>query len=233
MRILQVLFLVLPLGLPASAWAQRSPVLVELFTSQGCSSCPPADALLADLARKPDVIALALHVDYWDYLGWQDKFGQAAHTDRQRKYAKAARERSIYTPQLIVQGVDRVVGANAEAALTAISAHQASPAGALLRLERDGGAVRIQLTPVASPIAGPSVVYLVRFLPRETVEIADGENAGQTVDYINIVTEWNAVARWDGVGEAEFGVEFSEDENAAIIVQRERLGPVLTAAILP
>ena len=231
MRVLQVLLLVLPLGLPAAAWAQRSPVLVELYTSQGCSSCPPADALFADLAAKPDVIALALHVDYWDYLGWEDKFARPEHTDRQRKYAKAARERSIYTPQLIVQGVDRVVGADAEAVLAAISAHQARPVGARLRLERDDAVLRIRLAPAAD--SGPSVVYLVRFQPRETVEIADGENAGQTIDYTNIVSDWSAVARWDGLVEAEFGVDLGDGEPGAVVVQRERLGPVLTAAMLP
>ena len=131
---------------------------------------------------------------------------------------------------MIVQGVDRVVGADAEAVLAAIAAHQARPVGALLSLERDGAALRIRLAPVVSPIAGPSVVYLVRFLPQETVEIGGGENAGHTIDYTNIVTDWDAVARWDGLGEAEFGVEFGGDENAAVVVQRERFGPVLTAA---
>ncbi len=233
MRILQVLLLALPLGLPAAAWAQRSPVLVELYTSQGCSSCPPADAILAELAEAPGVIALALHVDYWDYLGWEDKFGRAAHTDRQRGYAKVARDRSLYTPQLIVQGVDRVVGADAEAVLAAIGAHQSRPLGARLGLERDGDELRIRLAPSGFIAPGPSLVYLVRFLPQETVEIGGGENAGFTVDYTNIVTDWSTIARWDGLGEAEFGVDLDGDENAAVVVQRERLGAVLTAAMLP
>ena len=232
MRILQVLLLAVPLGLPAAAWAQRSPVLVELFTSQGCSSCPPADAILADLAELPGVIALALHVDYWDYLGWEDKFGRPEHTDRQRRYAKAARERSVYTPQLIVQGVDRVVGANAEEVLSSVAAHQARPAGARLDLVREGEALRIRLAPAGFGATGASLVYLVRFLPAETVEIGGGENAGHTIDYTNIVTDWETVARWDGLGEAEFGIDLSADANAAVVVQRERLGPVLTAAML-
>lgn len=233
MRILQVLLAVMPLVLPAAALAQRGPVLVELFTSQGCSSCPPADAILAELADAPGVIALALHVDYWDYLGWKDKFGQEAHTRRQRAYAKVARERSVYTPQMIVQGVDRVVGANAEQVLGLIDAHQARPETAALTLDRDGPMLRIRLAPVALAGAGASDVYLVRFLSAETVAIGAGENAGHQIAYRNIVTEWSPLARWDGRSTAEFGVELVGPENVAVIVQRERLGPVLTAAKLP
>src|SRR6056297_1175836 len=94
----------------SSAMAQERPVVVELFTSQGCSSCPPADAYLHKLAAREDVIALALHVDYWDYIGWKDSFGKAAWSDRQHGYAKAAGRGMVYTPQMIINGTDHVVG---------------------------------------------------------------------------------------------------------------------------
>jgi hypothetical protein len=95
--------------LSAPSLAQDRPVLVELFTSQGCSSCPPADALLHKLARRDDVVALALHVDYWDYIGWKDTFAKAAHSARQRAYAREAGRRMVYTPQMIINGADHVV----------------------------------------------------------------------------------------------------------------------------
>lgn len=230
---LKLLLLALTLSLPAAAWAQRSPVVVELFTSQGCSSCPPADAILAEIADRPDVIALALHVDYWDYLGWEDPFGRAEHTARQRAYAKKVRQRSVYTPQMVVQGVDRVGGADHEAVAAFIAAHQARPAPVLLRAERHGPVLRIRLAPVAPAVAGPADVYVVRYLMAGTMLIEHGENAGRQADYVNVVTDWRAVARWDGDAEAELAVELPDAGPIAVIVQRERLGPVLAAAKLP
>ena len=126
MRLLPVLAALVFVAAAPLARAQGSPVVVELFTSQGCSSCPPADALLRKLAEEEDVIALALHVDYWDYLGWKDSFATPKFTARQRAYAKKARSRSIYTPQMVVQGEDRVVGNDAEMVLARISEHGVS-----------------------------------------------------------------------------------------------------------
>ena len=233
MRHLRLLLLALTLSLPAAAWAQRSAVVVELFTSQGCSSCPPADAILAEIAARPDVIALALHVDYWDYLGWTDPFGKAAHTARQRGYAKKVRQRSVYTPQMIVQGVDRVVGADHDAVAAFVSAHQARPAPVALRAQRHGRALRIRLAPLIPVAVGPSDVYVVRYLPGGTMLIEHGENAGWTADFVNVVTDWSAVAQWDGAAEAELAVELPDAGPVAVIVQRERLGPILAAAKLP
>ena len=99
---------IMSLGLPGAA--QDSPVVVELFTSQGCAACPPADALLGELARHEDVIALALHVDYWDYIGWEDVFARPEFTQRQHAYGHAAGSTVVYTPQMIVGGQERVVG---------------------------------------------------------------------------------------------------------------------------
>ncbi len=103
--------------------------MVELFTSQGCSSCPPADAYLAHLATEPDVIALALHVDYWDYIGWTDKFGSPPFTERQKAYARAEGHRTIYTPQMIVNGTERIAGTNPAQVESDIRHHWPIPAG--------------------------------------------------------------------------------------------------------
>ncbi len=100
-------------------------VVVELYTSQGCASCPPADEFLAELATHDEVIALALHVDYWDYIGWEDSFAQAAFTERQKMYARAIKSRTIYTPQMIIGGIDRVEGNTPDAVVNLIGKHMA------------------------------------------------------------------------------------------------------------
>ena len=112
------------LGMTAGLAQAGGPVVVELYTSQGCSSCPPADAFLArELANRDDVIALALHVDYWDYIGWKDDFADPQHTDRQRDYARAAGQRTIYTPQMIIAGKDHVIGSHPAEVKKLIRAH--------------------------------------------------------------------------------------------------------------
>ncbi len=233
MRLATLLIAVCALGLPGAAAAQRTPVLVELFTSQGCSSCPPADAIFAELASQPGVIALSLHVDYWDYLGWKDSFGHAAFTERQQSYAKAARERSVYTPQMIVQGADRVVGADEAHVVALVAAHQGRPARVTMALESDGATLRVALEPLDPGGVGPVDVFVVRYSPEETVEIAEGENAGHTITYTNVVTEWRAVGRWDGQTPAVLSVPVPGSDPVAVIAQAERFGPVLSAAMLP
>jgi hypothetical protein len=223
--------------LPVGASAQGAPVVVELFTSQGCSSCPPADALLTELAGREGVIALALHVDYWDYLGWKDGFARPGHTKRQRAYAKAAKSRSVFTPEMVVQGVERVKGHDAERVLAEIARFAQRPAEAELELERDGDTLAIRLEPkdaVAGPgagaVAGPADVHLVRFVPSAEVLIEAGENAGRSVTYTNIVSEWETIARWDGASPVSMRYEGLKEGPVAVIVQRKHMGPVLTAA---
>ena len=229
MRLLLPLLAAAASLLPLGAAAQGTPVVVELFTSQGCSSCPPADALLTELAGREGVIALALHVDYWDYLGWKDVFGRPGNTARQRAYAKAAKSRSVFTPQMVVQGAERVKGHNAERILAEIARYGQRPAEAELDLERDGDTLSIQLAPTGAE-TGPADIHLVRFLPSAEVAIEAGENAGRTVTYSNIVTGWETIARWDGTAPVSMRYEGLEDGPVAVIVQRKHMGPVLTAA---
>ncbi|MGL4321583.1 MAG: DUF1223 domain-containing protein, partial [Paracoccaceae bacterium] len=179
------------------AGAQSKPlVVVELYTSQGCSSCPPADAYMAELVANPDVIALALHVDYWDYIGWKDEFANPAFTERQKEYARAVGSRTIYTPQMIVNGVDRVEGNNPEAVNSMVKMHLMENAGVSLWLERTGDQLVIRAS--GGDASGPVTVNVVRYRPNETVSIERGENAGRTVTYHNIVTGFEAVGEWDG-----------------------------------
>mgnify|MGYP000680805641 CR=1 FL=1 len=122
------------------------PVVVELYTSQGCSSCPPADAFLErELAERDDVIALALHVDYWDYIGWKDDFADPAYTRRQRSYAHAAGHRTIYTPQMIIGGVDHVIGSHPSEVKGFIAQHEKLASDVSVTLERNGDSLEITL----------------------------------------------------------------------------------------
>jgi hypothetical protein len=234
MRILQPMLVLATFAFPGLAAAQRvPPVVVEFFTSQGCVSCPPADAVFHRIAARPEVLALALHVDYWDYLGWKDIFGQPAHSRRQRAYAAADRKRSIYTPQMIIGGVDRVVGSDLAEVEKGIEAHLPLPPRAMVDLTRDGDKVRLRVAPADVNGAGAAEIHVVRYVPEAVVTIDSGENAGHVITYTNIVTDWLTIARWDGVTPAELAFEAPGTEPVAVLVQREHNGPMLTAARLP
>lgn len=205
-----------------------APVVLELFTSQGCISCPPADALFARLADEPGVIALALHVDYWDYLGWTDDFAHPTYTERQKRYAQAAGAKMIYTPQLIIGGTARLQGAR-EAEIRAEIAEQAAmPARVDLRVTRMGEAVLIEAE-ADPPLDHPAILSLVRYLPGQDVEIARGENAGQAITYRNIVNSWSVVAEWGGQAPLSISLPVLGDTPLVVLVQEQGPGPVLAA----
>lgn len=208
--------------------AAENPVVVELFTSQGCSSCPPADALMTELVRRNDVIPLALHVDYWDYLGWKDTMGDPRHTSRQKAYARAAGSRSIYTPQMIIGGVTHVVGNHPMKVGRAIEEHHAIDHGVDLDVRRAGRNVVIRAT-ASRNLAGNLTVYLVRYIPRYDVAIKRGENAGRTITYVNAVTTLQEVARWDGRSALELTAPAPGDEPVVIMIQAPGTGPILAA----
>ncbi|MCB2115088.1 MAG: DUF1223 domain-containing protein [Rhodobacteraceae bacterium] len=228
----------LALGLGVAAASQgaaqdrgKAPVVVELYTSQGCSSCPPADAVMAGLAQRPDVIALALHVDYWDYIGWKDTFADAAYAKRQRAYARVAGARTVYTPQMIVGGMDHLVGVREDELEALIRRFSARPVPVALTLGRKGATVRIEAR-ADMPVPGGAVVQLVRYTPKASVAIERGENAGHRIDYANIVTDWNAVADWDGAEPLSLDVEAPGEAPVVVIVQKPGPGPILAAAVL-
>ena len=212
---------------PLVAAAGEQPVVIELYTSQGCSSCPPADELLTKLTGNSDVLPLALHVDYWDYIGWKDRFGDPAHTRRQKGYARASGQRTIYTPQMIIGGVDHVVGYEPMQVMDLIQKHKARPDRTDLRVTRQGGGLRILATPPRG-VDGPFVVQVITYSPRETVAIERGENAGQSLTYSNIVTDWQVLGTWDGTGPLEIAADV--DGPAAVIVQHDNQGPIVAAA---
>ena len=204
-------------------------VVVELYTSQGCSSCPPADEFLAMMASDPRILPLALHVDYWDYIGWEDKFAHPKFTDRQRAYAKAVGSRTIYTPQLIIGGADRIEGFAPEETAERLRAHMQAGTPVRLTVTREGDKliIRAEADP---PLTEPVRVQLVRYLPEETVTIERGENAGKTITYRNIVTSWEGVGDWGGQEPLEVVAPYPGDEPGAVIVQTKGPAAILAAA---
>ncbi|MGC9417527.1 MAG: DUF1223 domain-containing protein [Rhodovulum sp.] len=219
------------LALAGAARADNGPVVVELFTSQGCSSCPPADALIAELAKRDDVIPLALHVDYWDYIGWKDVFADPAFTRRQKAYARAAGQRSVYTPQMVVGGQDHVVGYRPMDLARLIESHQGLTSPVTLTMEREENTVTIRARS-QTVFEEDVVLQVVRYKPAEEVNITRGENAGHTFHYANIVDVWKAVARWDGAKPLVVSVQTEGEQPIVALVQKAGPGRILAAARL-
>jgi hypothetical protein len=213
----------------AAADMRQGPVVVELFTSQGCAACPPADAMIAELADREDVIALSLHVDYWNYLGWEDTFSDAAFTQRQYGYSHAHHSTVVYTPFLIIGGSHPVMPDRAMQVADHIAAHRTAPDPVHLSVEPSGAGYAVEAK-WADPAPAPEmVVQLVAYSPRETVEIARGENAGRVAEYRNVVRHWQVVAEWNGA--RIFAAEITPQGELAhaVIVQTAGHGAILGA----
>lgn len=227
-RLTAVIGAVLCLG-AAPAGAQSSQgILVELFTSQGCSSCPPADAVLESLTKSQGVIPLALHVDYWDYIGWRDTFAQEKFSNRQRKYAAANAEKMVYTPQMIVAGRARVRGNDAAELHAEIAAARSA---VTLDITRSGADVVITAPALTAP-SGEFLVDIVRYRPQSTVSIERGENQGRQIAYHNIVTQWENLGKWSGREPLVMRARAAGDAPVVIIIQRQGPRDVLAAAVL-
>jgi hypothetical protein len=205
--------------------------VVELFTSQGCSACPPADALLGEIARQPDILALSEHVDYWDYLGWHDPYAMASMTVRQRAYARSLGLKYVYTPQVVVQGLLQAAGTDRAAVLKAIAEAPATTVDLDLAWNGPGRlAVRLGKAP---PEARPSDIWFVLFDRTRTTRIGTGENSGRQLVNHHVVREFRHVAAWDGQpGEVVVAVPAMDPQAAgcAVIVQAMDGGPVHGAA---
>ncbi len=214
----------------AAVSAQSNPVVVELFTSQGCSSCPPADEMLHELTKRDDVLPLALHVDYWDYIGWKDEFARPENTERQKAYAAVAGRRSVYTPQMIVNGADSIVGARGMQLSDAIVKHAAQPKSVELELRLSGNQLRIRALMMPGAERNPMIVQLVRYTPSRSVKITRGENAGHDMTYANVVDTMDIVAEWDGREALELTTPVSGDDPLAVLVQYTNHGKIIAAA---
>jgi hypothetical protein len=184
----------------ASAAVRAEPrAVIELFTSQGCSSCPPADKLAGELARDPSLVVLSLPIDYWDYLGWKDTLAQPGHTSRQRAYSRSRGDREVYTPQVVVNGTAHVLGSDKAAIENAITQTR-KQAGTLtlpVTLSVSGGQVSVTL-PAAKGGAAKGEIWLCPVSKDVPVTVGRGENSGQTLTYHNVVRRWVKVGDWTG-----------------------------------
>lgn len=180
----------------ARARGDERPIVVELFTSEGCSSCPPADALLAELATRPDVLALSFHVDYWDGLDWKDPFSSRGATQRQERYRALLDLTTIYTPQIIVDGRWQAVGSDRAEVQHTLELARQDRRDIAMTLAINGSNARIKLR-AASDAASASVL-LVGFDRRHASAVKGGENSGRTLAHANVVRGVDQVGRFSG-----------------------------------
>ena len=213
----------------------KSPIVVELFTSQGCNSCPPADEFLGELKERGDVIALAFHVNYWDYMGWKDTFASDSTTQRQRTYATFLRERTIYTPQMVIGGMTHKVGSRRGDVSHAIEQVRAGSHPYLeVRVERgEGGKVLVRVA-AGEMNQRDVVVWLVRYTSAQDVEIERGENRGLTLTYHNVVSDYREIGMWYG-RELKLELAMSDlreggQDGSVILVQEGGSGRIIGAA---
>jgi len=216
----------------AAGASRAEPVhrVIELFTSQGCSSCPPADRLAAKLASEPGTVLISLPVTYWDYLGWKDSFASPAFTERQKAYSKARGDMQVYTPQAVVNGVAHAVGSEPDSIDDA--AKEGSRPAVSIAETVSGEELNID---VAAGTSGEGAqVWLIPVLSSANVAIGRGENAGAKVTYINIARGLKKLGDWDGAAR-NFAVSTADirdtgADSAAVFLQAQKDG--LPGAIL-
>jgi hypothetical protein len=214
--------------------AEPRAVVVELFTSQGCSSCPPADAYLGTLKDAPGVIALSLHVDYWDYIGWEDPYARARFTARQKRYVTGMPRQYVYTPQIVVDGRFDAVGSRRDEVRAAIAKARQTPMTVRPRFEADDDGARVVVPAGEAP--REASVYLAVYDASHVTDVGAGENAGRTLTNHNVVRRFERLGTWNGSRTA-FPVDTAAAiangrDHCAVIVQAGRTGRVLGAAKL-
>jgi hypothetical protein len=226
MRTIATLIGLALLAAPAIAADPAHPTVVELYQSQGCSSCPPADLVVNAVADRPDVLALSFAVTYWDQLGWKDTFGSPAFTGRQWDYAKAGGRGNVATPQVIVNGRGVVTGNRRTDVDTAIARYDRGTAGPAI--ESDGRRAMIAAGAVGR--TGPATLWLVRFDPRTiAVPIRAGENGGRTIPHRNIVRQLVPLGKWTGA-RAGYTIPAGPPGLAtALVLQAGTGGPIVAA----
>ncbi len=214
---------------PLSAYAEgRSaahPVVLELFTSQGCSSCPPADRLVSKYADYAGVLVLSYHVDYWDYIGWKDPYSSAKNTNRQREYASYLRSRNVYTPQAIIQGKSDVVGSNESGLANALSIAAKNGSWIAAKLEKSAEKVAISL-PATENINAK--ILLVGYQKQSSNAVPRGENAGEQLAHRNSVTDIIPLGEWKG---AAFNITkpLPTGDGVAVLIQSAATGEIIGA----
>jgi hypothetical protein len=211
-----------------SAQAGERPIVIELFTSEGCSSCPPADALLAELAGRPDVLALSFHVDYWNGLGWKDPYSSRAATERQDRYATLLDLATVYTPQIVVDGKWQAVGSNRAEVEHALDLARRDRREVPVSLALANGEARVKLGPGGDGVAAS--VLLIGFDRRHVSAVKGGENGGRTLAHVDVVRGVDEIVRSDGsTGEITAPIRWQCDRIAAVVQAAD--GRVLGVAV--
>jgi hypothetical protein len=218
---------------PRLASAKPShPVLVELFTSQGCSSCPPADAYASELVEDPNNIVLSFNVDYWDYLGWRDTLAKPEYTQRQQDYAKSRGDGSVYTPQMIINGATHAVGSDKSDVGRQIADAQQQTPQTTIKLSLTTSDITVEIP--ASDFKGEATLWLMAVDPLVTQKIERGENSGKDISYVNVVRKLVPAAMWKG--EAYKGswmrdvVMTKNSKNCVAVLQQGKAGLILGVA---
>jgi hypothetical protein len=208
------------------------PVL-ELYTSQGCSSCPAADALFKSYAARADVIALSMSVDYWDYLGWKDTLASPKFSKRQRAYAKARADGQVYTPQVVINGREHVVGSSKTDIEAALKASTAKPRSVSMRAALDKGTVTIDIAQ-AGDTSGEATVWLAVVQTEAQIDVKAGENQGRKLTYYNVVRDIVPAGMWSGpaltIRQPASALATGANQRFAVIVQQGTGGPIVAAA---
>ena len=225
-----------PFGAPALA--AEDPVVVELFTSQGCNSCPPADVYLGKLAKRKRIIALSFHVDYWDYLGWKDRFALPGSTKRQRAYARQFKRGYVYTPQMVIDGQAEIIGSRIGEIDRAIARASARKDKIAVRLVKGADGKLTAMLPARADgaKAEPATVWMVLIDRKHTTRIKRGENGGKQLTYTHVVRTLRKVGAWAGEKTA---LELPVDDTlpgrrdaCVVIVQSDKTGRILGAAMM-
>jgi hypothetical protein len=194
--------------------------VIELFTSQGCSSCPAADKLAGELAKNPNLIVLSLAVDYWDYLGWKDTLAISGHSNRQRAYAKARGDREVYTPQVVINGAVHALGSDKSAIDKAIEKTKQNPAALALPVSMTVGGDKLTVNIAGKDGGTPAEVWLCPVTKEVPVVIGRGENKDRTITYTNVVKRWVKLGDWNGKAET-FNVSLKDmqtDDADSVVV---------------
>jgi hypothetical protein len=226
-------------GAQATATSAQIKAVYELFTSQGCSSCPAADAILGRLAKRDDVIALTLPVDYWDYLGWRDTLARSEFTDRQKAYAKLLGDGMVYTPQAVVSGLAHVNGSNEEGIERAIekTAKRFLTSRVTVSLTAADGRLKIDIAPAPDgAVPKEATVWLAAIAGSVEVPITRGENQGRTILYTNVVRRLMPIGTWNGtemiVKLDRHSFMSNSADRCAVLLQEGQGGPIVGAALL-
>jgi len=227
-------------GGSSTTLADKGPVVVELYTSQGCNSCPPADAYLGELAKRKDIIALSFHVTYWDYLGWKDRFAFKAATKRQRAYSRHFRRGYVYTPQMVIDGQSEVIGSRQFLVDRAIgkATRQADKITVTFKKTDDGKLHAVLPTRKGSGTAERATIWMVLFDRRHTTDIRRGENGGKKLTYYNVVRKLTPLGTWDGEGKSvalpvQAAGPAGRRDGCVVIVQSNQTGRIIGAAAMP